>query len=37
MAIVGSVTSTYALDAMPSLAVETFILNITFKNFFFYG
>ncbi|KAL2205516.1 MFS general substrate transporter [Sarocladium strictum] len=37
MAIVGSVTSAYALDAMPSLSVETFIFNVTFKNFFFYG
>ncbi|KAF5546700.1 hypothetical protein FNAPI_8718 [Fusarium napiforme] len=37
MCIVASVTSAYALDAMPSLAVENFIFNVTFKNFFFYG
>ncbi|CAJ0553033.1 Ff.00g115450.m01.CDS01 [Fusarium sp. VM40] len=37
MSIVASVTMTYALDAQPAHAVEIFIMNITFKNFFFYG
>ncbi|KAJ4250194.1 hypothetical protein NW762_012009 [Fusarium torreyae] len=37
MSIVAGVTMTYALDAQPAHAVEIFIMNITFKNFFFYG
>ncbi|KAJ4211750.1 hypothetical protein FSOLCH5_006495 [Fusarium solani] len=37
MAIFASVTSGYALDAMPAHSVEIFIFNVTFKNFFFYG
>ncbi|KAJ2901602.1 uncharacterized protein MKZ38_001622 [Zalerion maritima] len=37
MSIVASVTMGYALDAQPAHAVEMFIMNITFKNFFFYG
>ncbi|CVK96640.1 uncharacterized protein FMAN_10970 [Fusarium mangiferae] len=37
MSFVAAVTMTYALDAQPAHAVEIFILNITFKNFFFYG
>ncbi|KAM0184774.1 hypothetical protein ACHAPI_012351, partial [Fusarium lateritium] len=37
MSIVAGITMTYALDAQPAHAVEIFIMNITFKNFFFYG
>ncbi|KAM6515690.1 hypothetical protein FALCPG4_013906 [Fusarium falciforme] len=37
MSVAASVTMTYALDAQPAHAVEMFIMNITFKNFFFYG
>ncbi|CAK7207835.1 hypothetical protein SEUCBS139899_010650 [Sporothrix eucalyptigena] len=37
MSIVASITMTYALDSHPAHAVEIFIMNITFKNFFFYG
>ncbi|KAI0123387.1 major facilitator superfamily domain-containing protein [Xylariales sp. AK1849] len=37
MSIVASSTMGYALDAQPAYAVEIFIMNITFKNFFFYG
>ncbi|KAF4967730.1 hypothetical protein FSARC_4791 [Fusarium sarcochroum] len=37
MSIVAGTTMTYALDAQPAHAVEIFIMNITFKNFFFYG
>ncbi|KAM5354823.1 hypothetical protein ACJ41O_001469 [Fusarium nematophilum] len=37
MAITASVTMGYALDAQPAHAVEIFIMNITFKNFFYYG
>jgi MFS family permease len=37
MSVAASVTMAYALDAQPAHAVEMFIMNITFKNFFFYG
>ncbi|KAF5699381.1 major facilitator superfamily transporter [Fusarium mundagurra] len=37
MSIVATVTTTYALDAQPAHTVEIFILNIIFKNFFYYG
>ncbi|CAK7236642.1 hypothetical protein SBRCBS47491_009707 [Sporothrix bragantina] len=37
MSIVASITMAYALDSHPAHSVEIFIMNITFKNFFFYG
>ncbi|KAF5009348.1 hypothetical protein FDECE_4446 [Fusarium decemcellulare] len=37
MSVAASITMGYALDAQPAHAVEIFIMNITFKNFFFYG
>lgn len=37
MSVAASVTMAYGLDAQPAHAVEMFIMNITFKNFFFYG
>lgn len=37
MSIAASITMGYALDAQPAYAVEIFTMNITFKNFFFYG
>ncbi|KAH7118615.1 major facilitator superfamily domain-containing protein [Dactylonectria estremocensis] len=37
MSVAASITMGYALDSQPAHAVEIFIMNITFKNFFFYG
>lgn len=37
MSVVASTTMAYALDSHSAHAVEIFIMNITFKNFFFYG
>lgn len=37
MSVAASITMGYALDSQPAHAVEIFTMNITFKNFFFYG
>ncbi|KAM5370215.1 hypothetical protein ACJZ2D_008618 [Fusarium nematophilum] len=37
MSIIGTTTMAYALDAAPAHVVEIFIMNIVFKNFFYYG
>ncbi|KAF4458726.1 hypothetical protein FALBO_14530 [Fusarium albosuccineum] len=37
MSVAASIIMGYALDAQPAHVVEIFIMNITFKNFFFYG
>ncbi|KAM0328719.1 hypothetical protein ACHAQA_005132 [Verticillium albo-atrum] len=37
MSICSSITMMYAVDSHPAHSVEIFVMNITFKNFFFYG